>query len=113
MASQAYTYTYQPCGVSQIFLYYSEKGLTTITCQTVQHWSLYVRIRMLFLVIWPSLTSLYLQVVSLCQEAALCAMHEDITCSHVALRHFSQAFESVQPQTDQTTIDFYEKYNTK
>ena len=35
----------------------------------------------------------------LSQEAALCAMHEDITCSHVSQRHFSQAFETVLPQT--------------
>ena len=54
-----------------------------------------------------------MQVVSLCQEAALCAMHEDITCSHVSQRHFSQALETVKPQTDQTTIEFYEKYNAQ
>ncbi|XP_064390152.1 ATPase family gene 2 protein homolog A-like [Halichondria panicea] len=53
------------------------------------------------------------EIVSLCQEAALCAMHEDITCSLVSHKHFMEAFDAVQPQTDKTTIEFYEKYISK
>ena len=52
-----------------------------------------------------------LQVVSLCQEAALCAMHEDITCDTVCQRHFVQALSTVHPQTEPSMIEFYEKYN--
>ena len=57
--------------------------------------------------------SFSVQIVSLCQEAALCAMHEDITCSLVSHKHFMEAFDTVQPQTDRTTIEFYEKYISK
>jgi len=49
-------------------------------------------------------------VVSLCQEAALCAMHEDIGAEQVAQRHFQEALTAVKPQTDQATLQFFENY---
>ena len=55
--------------------------------------------------------SLSLQVVSLCQEAALCAMHEDINVAAVSARHFQQALLVVKPQTDPSTLEFYENYH--
>ena len=50
------------------------------------------------------------QVVSLCQEAALSAMHEDIASPCVCHRHFRCALGSVRPQTDPAMLNFYENY---
>ena len=47
----------------------------------------------------------------MCQEAALCAMHEDINIERVYQRHFEQALRTIHPQTDPNMIQFYEKYS--
>lgn len=54
---------------------------------------------------------LCVQVVSLCQEAALCAMHEDIAAEQVSQRHFQEALAVVKPQTDQSTLQFFDSYS--
>ena len=50
-------------------------------------------------------------MVALVQEAALLAMHEDVSLATVARRHFVEALLVVRPRTDMKTIEFYEKYN--
>ena len=49
-----------------------------------------------------------MQIVSVCQEAALAALHEDIHSTVVCNRHFDGALDTVKPQTDVATIQFYE-----
>lgn len=55
--------------------------------------------------------SLCVQMVSLCQEAALCAMHEDIAVEQVSQRYFQEALAVVKPQTDQSTLQFFDSYS--
>jgi AAA family ATPase len=52
------------------------------------------------------------EVVALCQEAALCAMHEDISVERVSMSHFQQALKTITPQTKPSTIASYELYAT-
>ena len=47
----------------------------------------------------------FVQVVALCQEAALCAMHEDISVEKVSMCHFQQALKIITPQTEPSTIE--------
>ena len=49
--------------------------------------------------------------MSVCQEAALAALHEDIHSTVVCRRHLEGALASVKPQTDAETIQFYENYS--
>ena len=54
-----------------------------------------------------------LQVVSVCQKAALCALREDVDCSSVGLRHFDEALKTVSPQTSPETVQYYQNFKTK
>lgn len=64
---------------------------------------------LLLLLLLPSLYKP--QIVALCQEAALCAMHEDINTKEVAWRHFEQALRTIKPQTRPSMVAFYETYS--
>ena len=59
----------------------------------------------------PSLPPPFPQVVALCQEAALCAMHEDLAVKMVYFRHFQQALKTITPQAQTSTIAAYEHYS--
>lgn len=54
-----------------------------------------------------------LQVVSLCQKAALCALRADVDSPCVGWRHFQQALGSIFPQTSAETIKYYEDFKKK
>lgn len=54
-----------------------------------------------------------LQVVSVCQKAALCALREHVNCSSVGMRHFQEALHAISPQTSPDTIQYYEGFKTK
>jgi AAA family ATPase len=51
------------------------------------------------------------EVVALCQEAALCAMHENISVEKVSFRHFQQALKTISPQMQPSTVASYERYS--
>ena len=51
------------------------------------------------------------QIVSVCQEAALSALHDSIDSKEVEKRHFDNALETVHPQTDPSAVHFYESYS--
>ena len=57
-----------------------------------------------------SLSHTCAQVVSLCREAALCAMRERIDIEKVALRHFEQVLAVLKPQTKESTLRLYQNY---
>lgn len=57
--------------------------------------------------------SLLLQVVSVCQKAALCALREDVDCSSVGQRHFDEALKTISPQTSPETVQYYQNFKTK
>jgi SpoVK/Ycf46/Vps4 family AAA+-type ATPase len=50
------------------------------------------------------------EVASLCREASLAALEDDMSASHVAHRHFERAAESVRPQITRAMIEFYEGF---
>jgi len=52
------------------------------------------------------------EIVSLCQEAAMAALEEDIQCCQVSMHHFTRAFTIVKPRTSKQMINFYEEYNS-
>lgn len=58
---------------------------------------------------WLSPPPLF-QVVSLCQEAGLCALHESLTAEVVHRRHFKEALQVVKPRTDTAMLQFYAEY---
>lgn len=49
------------------------------------------------------------EVVSLCQEAALAGMRDDMSIEKVCWRHFEKALQIVKPQTDASTLAAYER----
>ena len=65
-----------------------------------KHWNWYMRL-------------LYFQVASLCQEAALCALNEDLDMPCVYFRHFEEALKAVLPRTTQQNIKFYENFSSE
>ena len=54
-----------------------------------------------------------LQIISVCHEAALFALQEEITTSLVQKHHFEQALSVVTPRTSETLIQFYTNYHLK
>ncbi|KAJ3026881.1 UNVERIFIED_CONTAM: spermatogenesis associated protein 5 [Siphonaria sp. JEL0065] len=50
------------------------------------------------------------EVVSVCQEAAMYAMEEDVDIEFVSRRHFLQAIESVTPRITKEMIEFYDRF---
>ena len=65
-----------------------------------------------YLQLAPKHLIFFSQIVALVQEAALCAMHQDIQAQCVAKRHFDEALKIVRPRTDSKSVEFYENYNT-
>ena len=53
---------------------------------------------------------LFLQLASLCREAALLALTEDIEATYVTMHHFEQALLLVRPCVSTELLDLYEKY---
>jgi AAA family ATPase len=51
------------------------------------------------------------EIVSVCQEAALSALHDSIRTEEVKQSHFENALETVHPQTESSTVRFYESYH--
>lgn len=49
-------------------------------------------------------------VVSICREAAIAAMEEDVKIDAVHLRHYITAIESVEPRITRDMIHFYEEF---
>ncbi|XP_052791982.1 ribosome biogenesis protein SPATA5-like [Mya arenaria] len=49
------------------------------------------------------------EIASVCHEAAMFALQEDIGSQSVEERHFLSALETVTPSIDQDTIKFYEE----
>lgn len=60
-----------------------------------------------------SVESLIIQVVSLCQKAAFCALREDMSSCSVKRRHFEEALKTIFPQTSAETIKFYEEFKKR
>lgn len=56
---------------------------------------------------------IFVQVVSLCQKAALCAMRKDVDCTCVSWQHFEQALCTIFPQTGVETVKYYEQFKRK
>ncbi|WAQ99684.1 AFG2H-like protein [Mya arenaria] len=53
------------------------------------------------------------EIASVCHEAAMFALQEDIGSQSVEERHFLSALETVTPRIGQDTIKFYEEYQQK
>ncbi|KAI9335756.1 P-loop containing nucleoside triphosphate hydrolase protein [Obelidium mucronatum] len=53
------------------------------------------------------------EVVSVCQEAAMCAMEEDMNISAVSNRHFLAAIAEVTPRITKEMIAFYDTFRQK
>lgn len=51
-----------------------------------------------------------MKVVSLVQEAALCAMHESLTAKSVHRRHFMEALSNLKPRTDSAMLKYFAEY---
>ncbi len=47
--------------------------------------------------------------VSLCREAAILALREDMAATHVTMKHFEQALGVVRPSVDEATISYYQR----
>jgi len=50
------------------------------------------------------------QIVNVCNEAALIAMKEDFDIEFIQMRHFLGALSRVKPQTTQAMVRHYENY---
>ncbi|XP_078481022.1 ATPase family gene 2 protein homolog A isoform X1 [Ciona intestinalis] len=50
------------------------------------------------------------EICSVCREAALEALDENLECSHVTWQHFVSALESVIPQTSEEKAKMYDEY---
>nr|CAB3266520.1 spermatogenesis-associated protein 5 [Phallusia mammillata] len=50
------------------------------------------------------------EICSVCREAALAALDDDMQANHVTRRHFEQAFKVVLPQTSKGRAEMYEEY---
>ena len=48
---------------------------------------------------------------SVCREAAMAALDEDLNADCVERRHFDTALEVVIPQTSVEKVEMYEKYS--
>lgn len=56
---------------------------------------------------------LIFQIASVCHEAALFALQEDISIQQVEKTHFEQALRVVTPRISESLITFYEQYHKK
>jgi SpoVK/Ycf46/Vps4 family AAA+-type ATPase len=54
---------------------------------------------------------LFLKVISICHEASLKAMEEDINADQVEMRHFEASLQSLSPQTPLWLLKIYEKFS--
>ncbi|RHY33218.1 hypothetical protein DYB32_001795 [Aphanomyces invadans] len=50
------------------------------------------------------------ELASLCREAALCAMQEDVEALHIAKRHFDFALAQIVPQINDSMLAFFDAY---
>ncbi len=48
-------------------------------------------------------------IQSLCREAAILALREDMAATHVTMKHFEQALGVVRPSVDEATISYYQR----
>ena len=53
------------------------------------------------------------EVVALVQGAALEALRENLSISHVETRHFERALGKIEPQITREMLSFYENYQRK
>ncbi|KAI8798993.1 spermatogenesis-associated protein 5 [Biomphalaria glabrata] len=51
------------------------------------------------------------EIIQVCQEAALCALREDLQTKCVQQKHFDQALKKVQPQIDPELLQIYQKFS--
>ncbi|RLO01023.1 hypothetical protein DYB28_009322, partial [Aphanomyces astaci] len=50
------------------------------------------------------------ELASLCREAALCAMQEDVQALNIAKRHFDLALAQIVPQINDAMLGFFDAY---
>ena len=60
---------------------------------------------------YTCITSVLFQIISVCHEAALFALQEDITTQLVQKHHFEQALSVVTPRTSENLKQFYTNYH--
>ena len=53
------------------------------------------------------------EICSVCQEAGLLALREDINAEEITNKHFIEALDLVKPGTSEETINFYDKFFNK
>ncbi|CAG8718116.1 6851_t:CDS:2, partial [Cetraspora pellucida] len=53
------------------------------------------------------------EIVSICQEAALCAMDDNLEAKEVRLEHFIRALSSFTRRITPEMIQFYDKFRQK
>lgn len=53
------------------------------------------------------------EVVSVCHESAMTALHEDINSEKIEMRHLKLAIEKITPQLTDDVMKFYTEFNKK
>lgn len=53
------------------------------------------------------------EICSICHEAGLCALRENIRSEFVEEKHFAQALQQIKPGTSKEVIDYYDTFSTK
>lgn len=54
-----------------------------------------------------------IQVIQVCQEAAFCALRENINTRKVEQKHFDEALKKVLPQIDMELLKIYEAFSSR
>lgn len=53
------------------------------------------------------------ECVQLCQEAAICALDEDISAEYIKMKHFEQGYSSIKRQIIPEMLEYYDSYKQK